>query len=134
MNNEQTMSCHNSQILCPSTQPSQEFRIIFGVVAGTAVAPQVHYLQKPQPATPELLAKSAPVKPTEIFRIAGNCYETNCQHFDGADCRLVQKIVRYLPEVVSQLPPCQIRAKCRWWNQEGKSACLRCPQILTEVL
>ncbi|WP_256973461.1 hypothetical protein [Nostoc sp. T09] len=35
----------------------------------------------------------------------------------------MQRIVEDLPGVV------QIRSSCRWWQQEGKAACMRCPQI-----
>jgi len=30
------------------------------------------------------------------------------------------------------LPPCRIRQSCRWWLQEGKAACFRCPQVVTD--
>jgi len=33
--------------------------------------------------------------------------------------------------VVSKPPRCAIRSDCQWWHQEGVSACLRCPQVLT---
>jgi len=36
-----------------------------------------------------------------------------------------------LPEVVDSLPVCTIRPQCRWFRQEGRAACLRCPQIVT---
>jgi hypothetical protein len=34
---------------------------------------------------------------------------------------------------VDGLPPCSIRPGCMWWRQEGKNACLRCPQVVTET-
>ena len=56
-----------------------------------------------------------------------------CKHFDGSDCRLVQEITAFLDPVVSSLPACDIRPTCRWFRQEGKAACLRCPQVVTET-
>jgi hypothetical protein len=47
-------------------------------------------------------------------------------------CRLAVRIVEELPEAVEGLPACRIRPACRWWLQEGKGACLRCPLIVTE--
>jgi hypothetical protein len=44
-------------------------------------------------------------------------------------CRLVAKTVQLAPVVVEKLKPCAIRAECRWWQQEGKAACVRCPQV-----
>jgi hypothetical protein len=32
---------------------------------------------------------------------------------------------------VESLPACRIRPDCRWFVQEGRAACLRCPQIVT---
>lgn len=117
---------------CPSAQANWEGSTAFGIVTGTADEPQVAYLAEPQPVTDELLALSGPVHPTEIFRFAAPCAGSACQHFDGAKCRLVGRIVEGLPAVSEHLPPCKIRSTCRWWQQEGKAACLRCPQIVTE--
>jgi uncharacterized paraquat-inducible protein A len=42
------------------------------------------------------------------------------------------RIVEQLPTVTEALPPCAIRRDCRWWQQEGKAACMRCPQVVTD--
>ncbi|NEP10920.1 MAG: nitrogen fixation protein [Symploca sp. SIO2C1] len=116
--------------LCPSSQANISGSVVFGVVGGTVETPKVAYLQEPQPVTDELLALAKPVEPTEVYRIAASCLENGCQHFNGHQCRLAQRIVEGLPTVVKGLPPCRIRQDCRWWQQEGKAACLRCPQIV----
>jgi len=41
-------------------------------------------------------------------------------------------MVNNLPVVEDNLLACAIRRDCRWWLQEGKSACLRCPQVVTD--
>jgi len=121
-------------ILCPSAQPDSQGARVFGVVGGTADAPEVAYLPTPQPVTDDLLHLAQPVRPGEIFRIAAPCACSGCGHFapEASTCRLVAKIVQQRPRVVDTLPPCAIRAECRWWQQEGKAACLRCPQVVTE--
>jgi len=106
--------------------------VVFGVVIGSVEAPCVGYLDEPVATTPELLARAGPVKPTEVFRFAAPCAESACQHFDGSKCRLAQKIVQLVPAVIEILPACKVRASCRWWLQEGKAACLRCPGVVTE--
>ena len=118
---------------CPSAQPEMEDAVAFGVVTGTSEEPRLAYLSEPQPVTDELLALSEPVKPTEVFRFAAPCAGRACRHFDGAACRLAQRVTRLLPTVVDKLPPCRLRPRCRWWRQEGEAACLRCPMIVTEV-
>jgi hypothetical protein len=118
--------------LCPSARPESVGGVVFGIVSGTATAPRIAYLKKPLPITDELIAKASPVTPTEIFRTAASCVELGCQHFDGKDCRLAMRIVDKMPAVAEGLPPCSIRGDCRWWQQEGKAACMRCPQIITD--
>ena len=118
--------------LCPSARPEWQNSVVFGVINGTVEEPHLAYLKQPQPVTDELLAKASPVTPTEIFRTAAPCAVKDCLHFNGKDCRLVQRIVEKLLVVVEELPPCSIRRDCRWWQQEGKAACMRCPQVITD--
>lgn len=118
--------------LCPSAQPEMGGSVLFGVVSGTVDQPRLAYLTEPQPVTPELLALAEPVRPTEVFRFAAPCAEHECQHFDGARCRLVRRIVRLVPPVTESLPPCRLRPVCRWWQEEGRAACVRCPLVVTQ--
>ncbi|WP_445635833.1 Nitrogen fixation protein [Nostoc sp. DSM 114161] len=118
--------------LCPSARPELANSVVFGLVSGKVTEPRVTYLKQPLPVTDELLAKASPVTPTEIFRTAAPCALKGCQHFDGQDCRLATRVAEKLPAVVEELPPCSIRKDCRWWQQAGKAACLRCPQIITD--
>jgi len=104
---------------------------VLGVVRRDGPSPMLEYLREPLSATPEVLAMAAPLKATEVFRLAATCAEHKCPHFDGADCRLAARVVRILPTVVDTLPPCIIRQQCRWYAQEGGAACKRCPEITT---
>ena len=124
----------NASPLCPSTtHPEKDESIAFGVVCGTVDVPQLAYLREPLPVTDELLSVSGSVAPTEVFRFAAPCANSRCQHFADHQCHLAKRIVSMLPTVVDVLPACQIRTTCRWWQQEGKSACLRCPQVVTKT-
>lgn len=122
------------QTMCPSAQPDWEGSRVIGVVGGTPDEPQVAYLAEPTPVTDELLALARPVTPTEVFRIAAPCANTGCGHFskEQSTCKLAEKIVRWAPVVVEKLPACSIRPDCRWWQQEGRAACMRCPQVVTD--
>src|SRR5689334_7534029 len=121
----------NNALLCPSAQPEMEGSRVLGVVGGTAEAPQLAYLNEHLPVTQELLATAAPAKPLQVFRIAAKCEEKACCHFDGTRCQLATRIVQILPAVIESLPACLIRPTCRWYQQEGKAACMRCPQVIT---
>jgi len=118
--------------LCPSAPPAWEGSVAFGVVGGTACDPRLLYLNDPLPVTDELLASTQPVRPTEVLRFAAPCAGGSCSHFMGGHCSLVDRVVQILPAVTESLPACALRPSCRWWHQEGKSACQRCPQIVTD--
>jgi hypothetical protein len=127
------MSNPTSQPLdCPSAQAGAEDARVFGVLTGTSDAPRVGYLTATQPVSDDLLALAAPAKPTAVFRIAARCETNGCKHFQGNACTLAQRIVEGLAPVVNALPPCGIRPTCRWFRQEGRNACLRCPQVITD--
>ena len=119
--------------LCPSSSPELKNSKVFGIVTGTLEKPKVTYLEKAQPVTDELMALADSVTPTEVFRIAAPCVAKGCKHFDGQDCRLVTRIVENFPISTDDLPQCSIRSDCRWWRQEGKTACMRCPQVITDT-
>jgi hypothetical protein len=120
------------QILCPSAQPAMPGAVAFGILTSNDAEPaRVSWLERPVPVTDELLAMTAPLPPTQIFRFAAPCAEGACCHFDGTDCRLASRLVQLTPAVDTSLPPCRIRVNCRWFAQEGKAACHRCPLIVT---
>ncbi|HEY6352263.1 MAG TPA: nitrogen fixation protein [Candidatus Angelobacter sp.] len=123
----------NQPLLCPSAQPDMKDARLLGVVGGTGEQPELVYLNERVPVTEELLAQASPARPGQIFRIAAQCDENGCTHFDGTRCRLASRIVQILPTVTEALPACVIRPTCRWYQQEGGAACLRCPQVITET-
>jgi hypothetical protein len=122
-----------AHLMCPSAQPEMEGSRVLGVVGGTPEAPEIAYLNQYLPVTEEVIAMTHPAKPTQVMRFAAPCQEKACCHFDGANCNLVTRIVQILPAVTEALPPCLIRPTCRWYQQEGRSACQRCPQIVTQI-
>jgi len=113
---------------CPSAQPHMREPRVLGVVHNG----EISYLAEHVPLTDELLALTEPAGHSRVLRIAARCEESACTHFDGVNCRLAARIVQMLPAVSDALPACLIRAECRWYRQEGRAACLRCPQIVTE--
>ncbi|MDB4947819.1 MAG: hypothetical protein JWM27_468 [Gemmatimonadetes bacterium] len=106
--------------------------MVFGVVGGTASEPRVGYLSERLTATAEVLALTGAVQPGEVFRFGAPCAGGGCRHFDGSACRLATKLVQLAPAASgTSLPACALRPDCRWWRQEGKAACMRCPQVVT---
>ena len=121
-------------ILCPSAQPDMTDAKVFGVQTGNPEdGLRVGYLTEAQPVTPGILAASGDVLPTQVLRVAAPCMGSGCKHFDGSRCQLAARVASMLDPVVSGLPPCAIRPTCRWFRQEGRAACIRCPQIVTDL-
>jgi hypothetical protein len=116
---------------CPSAQPGMGDVQILGVVSRDAEAARLAYLDETMPATPATLELAAPLDVSQVFRLSARCEEKKCTHFDGMKCQLAVRIAKLLPEVVDHLPACNIRPDCRWFRQEGRAACVRCPQIVT---
>jgi hypothetical protein len=104
---------------------------VLGLLTEGENGTRLSYLNQRLPVSDEVLAMAAPANPKTIFRFAATCEESKCSHFDGHDCQLAKRIVQIMPAVVDKLPPCIVRANCRWYVQEGGNACFRCPQIAT---
>jgi hypothetical protein len=120
-------------LMCPSAQPEMQDSVALGVFEDTAEGKRLAWIEEPQPVTPQLLSLTREADPRNVFRFAARCEEKRCIHFDGSDCQLATRIVQILPRVVDALPPCNIRSECRWYQQEGKDACFRCPQVVTHL-
>lgn len=116
---------------CPSAQPGMGDVQVLGVVSRDAEEPRLAYLDESVAPTPEMLELAAPLAVSQVFRLSARCEESKCTHFDGTRCQLAVRIAKLLPEVVDSLPACNIRPDCRWFRQEGRAACVRCPQIVT---
>lgn len=121
------------RLMCPSAQPDMDDSLVLGVFENTPEGRRLAWIEEPQPATPQLLSLTREVDPRDVFRFAARCEESRCVHFDGKDCQLATRIVQILPRVVDVLPPCSIRPECRWYQQEGKAACFRCPEVITQL-
>ena len=121
----------DAPLKCPSAQPGMGDVQVLGVISHDGAEPRVAYLDESVTPTPEMLELAQPVGVSQVFRLSAHCEESKCSHFDGARCQLAVRIANMLPEVVDSLPACNIRPDCRWFRQEGRAACLRCPQIVT---
>lgn len=116
---------------CPSAQPDMRDARIFGVRSGTEDAPRTAYLERDVEVADALVDGLEGVEPTEVFRYAARCEESRCSHFDGERCTLARRLRDFLQPVARTLPPCTVRATCRWYAEEGEEICFRCPQVVT---
>ena len=122
-----------SRFSCPSAQPDQAEARVIGVVSGTADAPRIAYLKAEAVVPAAEVSMQGDLSVSEVFRLAARCEEHRCSQFADGRCSLGERIVQGTDAVVDALPPCTIRASCRWFAEQGEPACLRCPQVVTLI-
>lgn len=114
--------------LCPSA-PLYEGSQLLGIVKKDG---GVSLLTEPIPVTPEFVETSTANGPAEErFRFVNKCVEKGCAKWGAGGCSVVSGAVARM-ETAAQtaiLPTCGIRPSCRWFMQEGPSACHACPQV-----
>lgn len=127
------MRAPDAKLSCPSAQPDMTEARVLGIVGGTVEQPRVDYLKKEAEVSAADLQAIGGRDLTQVLRFSARCESHRCGQFKDGRCSLASRIVQGLAPVVDSLPPCQIRATCRWYAEEGREACLRCPQVVTLV-
>ena len=118
-------------LTCPSAQPDMDNAVVFGVV-DTENDGLIAYLDHARPVTLASMPTTVGIDALRVLRIGASCEESRCTHFADGCCALATRVATLLPAVVERLPPCAIRRTCRWYAQEGRAACVRCPQVTTQ--
>jgi hypothetical protein len=118
-------------LLCPSAQPEMADSVIFAVIGGTVSEPWASYLEQPIVMSDDVARLVEPLHPTEAFRFAAPCAQSGCQHFTEGACSLAARTVEQVAPATATLPPCRIRPRCRWYREQGRAACHRCPLVVT---
>ncbi len=126
---------HAKEVLfCPSAQPGLNQSLILGIVDKRGDESQVTLLSRPVKVSVGTMSAffGSTTRPTEVFRFAAPCEKGGCRNWSGSHCRVAEQLVQILPAISAGLPECSLRPMCRWFQQEGRSACERCPQVLTD--
>jgi hypothetical protein len=117
--------------LCPSARCS-EGAVILGLIDGNG---KLNMVRPPLPVTPDFIAISNEGKrPDSRFRFASQCQPDLCTRWVGGKCviaRLAVAAERSTLESGASLQECMIRTSCRWYQQEGESACRACIRVIT---
>jgi hypothetical protein len=116
--------------LCPSST-CREGSLLLGVVMPDKT---VSILNTPLRTDKAFIDKvQAQGEPEKRFRFANKCAKSGCRQWDGSSCGVMNTLAaanRQLEEE-TVLRPCFIRDSCRWFHQEGKTACAICPFVIT---
>jgi hypothetical protein len=116
--------------LCPSTTAAPGTALI-GIVGGNG---RVGILGRPLPVDDAFLdAARAGRAPEKRFRFAGPCMRADCRQWSGGRCGVIDRVLAITGETERPLPPCGIRARCRWFAQRGGAACHACPEVVTDT-
>lgn len=123
----------DQQLDCPSAPYQDPEARLFGVVLEEDGETRVAYLQKDAALPDDFDPTSLGVDPAYALRFAAPCANMGCGQWREGGCGLGKAIVEQLAPVVDIAPTCMLRKTCRWYAENGKASCLRCPKITTRV-
>jgi hypothetical protein len=132
-----TDECGSSrEWLCPSARCADGV-LLLGIIG---VDGRVFYID-PALRIDEDFVKNAEKgrAPEKRFRFAAPCMESNCTHWTGDKCGVIDR-ARSAAETTrdgiglsAPLSSCSVRPKCRWFAQAGAAACSVCPFLFNYV-
>jgi len=119
------------ELLCPSAR-CEPGAILLGVVGPGG---RVSYLRPGLEVDDAFVEKArAGRAPEKRFRFAQPCVEDGCRHWSEGRCGVAEAAVSGGEEGPGErLPACTIRPACRWYAQEGGTACRSCATVITDV-
>lgn len=119
-------------LACPSATNSSGASL-FGVVNAKGV---VTFLPQKVELTEELITLGNQNGPAESqFRYTSRCAESGCNQWTGTACGVIKKLKELdLSEFEQKVQRCPIKGECRWFHQEGLSACKICPLFVADFL
>lgn len=118
----------NQGALCPSAPLYAGSRLL-GIVNGEG---EVDILETPLTLDDGFIEAASQGRPPEQrFRFVNKCVKSGCKQWDGQACGVIKNVLEKVEEQYwkSELPGCNVRSSCRWFAQEGKSACQVCPLV-----
>ena len=120
--------------LCPSARAEVGAALI-GVIGADG---RLAYLKSPLSVDQDFIDEvSADGPPEEFMRFANVCVEGRCAQWNakGGRCGIPERIKPILGDGEGDAPlkPCSIRTACRWFRQDGPSACRICPGVATDT-
>lgn len=111
-------------MICPSA-PAIAANNVVGIFDGRGV---VRYFPVPVPVVFDFDTISA-----SALRLSGKCVASRCRQWTGEQCGLPARIVSEIPQEFGVPRTCNIRGECRWYLQNGRDICIRCPSVSGEM-
>ncbi|WP_133054047.1 hypothetical protein [Niastella yeongjuensis] len=114
--------------VCPSA-PLYEGSRLLGIVNENN---EVSILTEPMEIDDVFIASASKGKlPEQKFRFTNKCVKSGCKQWTGEQCGVIKRVLENIEQstIKNELPECNIRSECRWFDQEGISACKVCTSI-----
>lgn len=126
------MECEKS---CPSARCAPGATLI-GVLGQDG---RIDHLKTPLVIDQDFVDRAEAVgAPETRLRFASKCQTSGCSQWTGSRCGVIDRVLKIMeapdaPPKAEALPPCVIRATCRWHAQSGDDACLSCAYVVTDT-
>jgi len=118
----------NDYFLCPSA-PLTQNAFLFGVLDDQA---KVKYTDHLIPVTEELFENID--SPEKNFRFTMKCGDSACAQWENGKCSVASALKESdATNLDLKASKCAIKKACRWFTQEGISACRLCKFIVTDL-
>jgi hypothetical protein len=120
---------------CPSA-PAAPGNTLLGMLGPDG---RIHNMRTAMAVDQAFVERASQQGPPEArMRFAGTCVTSGCKQWTGTRCGVIDRAMRDIEAaggaaVSDSLPPCTIRATCRWFRQIGADACAACTLIITET-
>jgi len=92
-------------------------------------------LRTPRAVDEGFIARARETGPPEAgMRFANACVKGACAQWADHHCGVIERVLAHLgtPPAPDALPPCLIRATCRWFAERGGAACGVCDLVVTD--
>lgn len=120
-----TGSARAELLLCPSARPATTSRLL-GVRRADG---RVGFVSPPLPIT-EAFLERAGSHPDARFRFVAPCVTDRCGQWTGSACGVGSLVAFHgVRHHDPEDPDCDVRPQCRWFAQEGSSACRGCQHV-----
>lgn len=115
--------------LCPSGRCSAG-SVLLGIMGPLG---QLVYTPRAQILDKELADRFEAAGGSARYRFAEPCVTHDCRHWSDLGCAIgAAGAAIGAGQENAELPHCAIRSACRWFEQEGRNACLACPGVLRD--
>ncbi|MCP5088939.1 MAG: hypothetical protein GY952_19325 [Rhodobacteraceae bacterium] len=125
----------SADVSCPSA-PCAPGATVIGAVGEDG---KIHHFKTAMIVDADFVERASRNGPPEkAMRFSDKCQTLDCENWDDERCGVVDRVMKLMqapeaPPPEPDLPPCVIRATCRWYTQVGEEPCHICAYVITDA-